>query len=58
VSAANAWFTLLGFLGMYTLLAILFLFLVQRELVQGPDHVEGFVPAPAKGGVATAAGRK
>jgi cytochrome d ubiquinol oxidase subunit I len=29
VSAGNGWFTLLGFLGMYTLLSILFLFLVQ-----------------------------
>jgi cytochrome d ubiquinol oxidase subunit I len=41
VTAGNVWFTLLGFLGMYTLLAILFLFLVQRELAHGPDHVEG-----------------
>ena len=49
VTAANVWFTLLGFLGMYTLLAILFLFLVQRELAHGPDHVEGAVPA-RKGG--------
>jgi cytochrome d ubiquinol oxidase subunit I len=57
VSAANAWFTLLGFLGMYSLLAILFLFLVQREINHGPEHVEGFVPAPAKGGTATAEGR-
>src|ERR1700687_4024464 len=31
VSAANVWFTLLGFMGMYTILAILFLFLVHRE---------------------------
>ena len=37
VTAANAWFTLLGFLGMYTLLAILFLFLLQREIAHGPE---------------------
>jgi cytochrome bd-type quinol oxidase subunit 1 len=28
-------FTLLGFLGMYTVLGILFLFLVRREIEQG-----------------------
>ncbi|MGA8143282.1 MAG: cytochrome ubiquinol oxidase subunit I [Candidatus Acidiferrales bacterium] len=37
VSAGNAWFTLLGFLGLYTILGILFLFLVYREIEQGPD---------------------
>jgi cytochrome d ubiquinol oxidase subunit I len=36
VSAGNAWFTLLGFLGMYTILSILFLFLVYREIEHGP----------------------
>jgi cytochrome bd ubiquinol oxidase subunit I len=36
VSAGNAWFTLLGFLGMYTILGILFLFLVYREIERGP----------------------
>ena len=30
-------FTLLGFMGMYTVLAILFLFLVYREIEHGPD---------------------
>jgi len=39
VTAGNAWFTMLGFLGMYTLLAILFLFLVYRELEHGPGVV-------------------
>ena len=41
VSAGNAWFTLLGFFGMYTVLGILFLFLVYREIEAGPaprDH--------------------
>ncbi len=36
VSAGNAMFTLLGFLGMYTVLGILFLFRVHREIEQGP----------------------
>jgi cytochrome d ubiquinol oxidase subunit I len=53
VSAANVWFTLLGFMGMYTVLAILFLFLVQREIAHGPGHVEGTVA----GTEADAAGR-
>jgi cytochrome d ubiquinol oxidase subunit I len=52
VTAANVWFTLLGFLGMYTLLAILFLFLVQREIEHGPDSVDGILPASAHGGAA------
>jgi cytochrome bd ubiquinol oxidase subunit I len=37
VSAGSGLFTLLGFLGMYTLLSILFLFLIVRELEHGPD---------------------
>jgi cytochrome d ubiquinol oxidase subunit I len=36
VSAGNGLFTLLGFMGMYMLLGILFLFLVVREIAQGP----------------------
>jgi cytochrome d ubiquinol oxidase subunit I len=42
VSAGNAWFTLLGFMGMYTVLSILFLFLIYRVLAEGPEQ-----PAPA-----------
>jgi cytochrome d ubiquinol oxidase subunit I len=43
VSAGNGTFTLLGFMGMYTVLGILFLFLVRREIEAGPDaqHVAG-----------------
>ncbi len=41
VSAGNAWFTFLGFAGMYTLLSVLFLFLVLHEIDRGPD------PAPS-----------
>jgi cytochrome d ubiquinol oxidase subunit I len=37
VAAGNAWFTLLGFMGMYTLLSILWLFLVYREIEHGPE---------------------
>ncbi|HTR39808.1 MAG TPA: cytochrome ubiquinol oxidase subunit I [Bryobacteraceae bacterium] len=36
VSAANGLFTLIGFLGLYLVLGILFLFLVQREIEHGP----------------------
>jgi cytochrome bd ubiquinol oxidase subunit I len=36
VSAGNGMFTLLGFTGMYTVLGILFLFLVCREIERGP----------------------
>jgi cytochrome d ubiquinol oxidase subunit I len=42
VSAGNGMFTLLGFMGMYTVLGILFLFLVRREIEHGPT-VSGFV---------------
>src|ERR1700688_1035070 len=37
VVAGNAWFTLIGFMGMYTMLAILWLFLIYREIELGPD---------------------
>jgi cytochrome d ubiquinol oxidase subunit I len=37
VGAGNAWFTLIGFMGMYTLLAILWLFLIYREIELGPE---------------------
>ena len=36
VSAGNGIFTLLGFMGVYTVLSILFLFLVLREIERGP----------------------
>ncbi len=36
VSAGNSMFTLLGFMGMYTVLGILFLFLIWREVEHGP----------------------
>ncbi|HTS66971.1 MAG TPA: cytochrome ubiquinol oxidase subunit I [Candidatus Acidoferrales bacterium] len=38
VSAGNALFTLLGFMGMYTILGILFLFLIYLEVERGPGE--------------------
>jgi cytochrome bd ubiquinol oxidase subunit I len=39
VNAGNGLFTLLGFMGLYSVLAILFLVLVNREIAHGPDAV-------------------
>jgi cytochrome d ubiquinol oxidase subunit I len=39
VSAGNALFTLIGFMGMYAVLAMLFLLLVYREIEHGPEAV-------------------
>jgi len=41
VSAGNGMFTLLGFMGMYTILSILFLFLMWREIEHGPAFLSG-----------------
>lgn len=41
VSEGNAIFSLLGFMGLYTLLSILFLFLVHRIIVRGPEPLAG-----------------
>jgi cytochrome d ubiquinol oxidase subunit I len=38
VSSGNVLFTLIGFMGMYTVLSILFLFLVRREIEHGPEE--------------------
>ena len=45
VAAGNAWFTLLGFMGMYTVLAILWLFLIYQEIERGPEP-DSAVPSP------------
>jgi cytochrome d ubiquinol oxidase subunit I len=37
VHAGNGLFTLLGFMGLYALLAVLFLFLMHREIAHGPE---------------------
>jgi cytochrome d ubiquinol oxidase subunit I len=39
VSSGNVWFTLIGFMGMYTALSILFLFLVYRIVERGPESL-------------------
>ena len=39
VSAGNTLFTLIGFMGMYSLLSVLFLLLVGREIAHGPEEV-------------------
>ncbi|GIU75485.1 MAG: cytochrome ubiquinol oxidase subunit I [Bryobacteraceae bacterium] len=55
VSSGNAMFTLLGFMGMYTLLLMLGLFLIWRELDHGPGAEAAAAgsavqtPAPATG---------
>jgi cytochrome d ubiquinol oxidase subunit I len=40
VSAGNTLFTLLGFLGMYFVIGVLFLFLVVKEINHGPETLE------------------
>jgi cytochrome d ubiquinol oxidase subunit I len=47
VSAGNGLFSLLGFMGMYSLLSILFLLLLWRELTHGPDFLNAAVPQTA-----------
>jgi cytochrome d ubiquinol oxidase subunit I len=44
VHAGNGLFTLLGFMGLYAVLAILFLFLVSREVALGPAGAHGSHP--------------
>jgi len=44
VTAGNGMFTLLGFMGMYTVMGILFLFLVRREIEHGPEPVRVGAP--------------
>lgn len=39
VNASNTLFTLLGFLGLYTVLAVLFIVLMYREITHGPGFV-------------------
>ncbi len=40
VSAGNALFTLLGFMGIYTLLSILYLFLMYRVIDNSSDYLD------------------
>src|ERR1051326_6165603 len=46
VSAGNALFTLLGFLGMYFVVGVLFLFLVVRMIQKGPGVFDGVGALP------------
>jgi len=48
VSAGNGWFTLLGFMGMYSLLSALFFFLVTREIAHGPEPEQSEAKSPVK----------
>ena len=48
VSAGNVWFTLIGFMGLYTVLGILFLFLVYREIESGPERPARSQAEPAE----------
>jgi cytochrome bd ubiquinol oxidase subunit I len=50
VSAANGLFTLIGFMGLYFVLGILFLFLIHREIEHGPGPS---VAPPIPAGVAS-----
>ena len=47
VGAGNAWFTLIGFMGLYTVLGILWLFLVYREIEDGPEPDDSSHSEPA-----------
>jgi cytochrome d ubiquinol oxidase subunit I len=47
VSEGNAWFTLIGFFGLYLVLGILFLFLVYRIIDRGPAPEEDLAAVPA-----------
>jgi cytochrome d ubiquinol oxidase subunit I len=44
VSGGNVAFSALGFMGMYLVMGLLFLYLVMRQIERGPDAAE---PAPA-----------
>jgi cytochrome bd ubiquinol oxidase subunit I len=48
VSAGNGLFTLLGFMGMYTVLSMLFLFLIWREVGHGPETTDDSQNHPNK----------
>jgi cytochrome d ubiquinol oxidase subunit I len=50
VVSGNVWFTLLGFMGMYVVLSILWLFLIYREIEHGPEPAN--LPAGATSPVA------
>jgi cytochrome bd ubiquinol oxidase subunit I len=47
VSAGNGWFSLLGFLGIYAVLSILFVFLVYGQIAAGPEADDDALASPA-----------
>lgn len=51
VSAGNSLFTLLGFMGLYTVLSVLFIVLIYREISHGPG---AHTPAPTPGSLTAA----
>jgi len=53
VTAGSGLFTLLGFMGLYSLLSVLFLFLIYREVEHGPEPESqaGHLPVPAPAAV-------
>ena len=46
VSTGSTMFSLLGFMGMYALLSLLFLFLIHREIEHGPSAESRPEPSP------------
>jgi cytochrome d ubiquinol oxidase subunit I len=56
VSAGMTWFTLIGFMGLYTLVGLLYLFLFGRIVVRGPDEDEAHAPLGSVGTGAAVAG--
>jgi cytochrome bd ubiquinol oxidase subunit I len=48
ISAGNGLFTLIGFMGIYMLLGILFLFMVHREIEHGPASADRTTPEPVE----------
>jgi cytochrome d ubiquinol oxidase subunit I len=53
VTAGSGLFTLLGFMGLYSLLSVLFLFLIYREVQHGPESEANAEHSPAPLPVAT-----
>jgi len=51
VSSGNILFTLLGFMGMYLALGILYLFLIWREVEHGPTLLAGELASTAEASV-------
>ncbi|HKI84826.1 MAG TPA: cytochrome ubiquinol oxidase subunit I [Candidatus Krumholzibacteria bacterium] len=50
VSAGNGLFTLLGFMGIYALLSVLFLYLLWAEITRGPEDWRGAPETPGETG--------